>query len=83
MSAETRAAMERAIETHITAEVEASAIVTGFVLHAAYISTDTDSRGSTGYFREWAEGQPYHVGLGLAVQLVDQYSNAFGDDNDE
>ena len=75
--------MERAIETHITAEVEAGAIVTGFVLHAAYLTTDTDSRGSTGYFREWPEDQPYHVGFGLAVQLAEQWGNAFGGDDDD
>lgn len=83
MSAETKAALEAALAAHIADETDTGAILTGYVLHASYIDTGLDSRGSTGYFAEFHEGQPYHVGYGLAHQLVDHYHVIWEDDDDD
>jgi hypothetical protein len=78
VSDQTKEAMDAAIAAHIADEAD-GALITGYVLHAAYFNTDTDTRGSTGYYHDCAEGQGYHIGLGLAHMLVDHYSDSVYD----
>lgn len=79
MSADTKTTLDAAIAAHISDEVD-GAIITGYILHAAYLNVDTDERGTTGYFAEFAENQPFHVGYGLAHQMIDHFQHGFDDD---
>lgn len=82
MSAETKSALDAALDAHLQ-DVCGSAITTGYVLHAAYVNTDTDANESTGYLAEFSERIPYHVGLGLAHQMVQHYATTWTDDDEE
>lgn len=83
MSAETKAALDSALEAHIRDETESEAIVTGYVLHASHVTGESFGNGSTGYFAEYAEHQPFHVCVGLAHQLVHELSFGYTNDDDE
>ena len=85
MSEQTKAALDAALAAHIDDECE-GALVSGYVLQAAYFNGDTIRHGTNGYMREFAEGQAFHVGYGLANQLIDYYRNPDwydGEDEDE
>jgi hypothetical protein len=81
MSVETKTALDTALEAHIADECGGS-IVTGYVLHAAHLNPDLDSRDATGYYAEFAEGMPFHVGLGLSHMLANHYEDIWDDDDD-
>ena len=72
LSDATKAALDAALAAHIADECDGG-IISGYVLQAAYFSTQTIEHGSTGYMREFAEDQPYHSGYGLAMHLLDYY----------
>jgi hypothetical protein len=83
MSDATKNALDAALAAHIADVTDENALVTAYVIHAAYITIGTEDRRTTGYFSEFADDQPYHAGLGLAVHLVDLYqSGAFEEDDD-
>lgn len=83
MSVETKSALDAAIAAHVADEC-AGALVSGYVLQAAYFSTTTIDHGTTGYVREFAEDQAWHTGYGLANYLVDWYRNPeWFEDDDE
>ncbi|WP_100813037.1 hypothetical protein [Microbacterium lacus] len=85
MSDQTKRALDEAISAHIADEVETGVIVTGYVLHASYVSHENVGRGTHGYFAEFAEDQPYHVAYGLVQMLSDKIASDFdyGNDADE
>jgi hypothetical protein len=66
MSAETKQTLEAAIAAHIADEGDAEgSIITGWALIAAH-STATDFDDEiTRYLVDYANAQPFHVGLGL------------------
>ena len=68
VSVETKSALDSALAAHINDEAD-GALVSGYVLQAAYFNGDTITNGTCGYIREFAEGQMFHVGLGLATML--------------
>lgn len=82
MSSDTKQALDDAIAAHVADEAD-GALITGYVLHAAYINPDLDGREATGYYAEYATSQPYHVGLGLAHQMVNHFDEIWYDDDDE
>ncbi|GAA1148554.1 hypothetical protein GCM10009651_36500 [Microbacterium natoriense] len=65
MSDETKAALDNAIAAHIN-DVAGDAIVSGYVLQTSYFSNDTVNHGTTGYYTEVADDQPWHIGKGCA-----------------
>lgn len=80
MSTETKQALDDALAAHVLDE--ADGMVSGYVLHAAYFSAETVDNGSTGYIYEFADGQSFHIGYGLAMQLVDRYRDGFEEEDD-
>lgn len=82
MSEQTKAALDTALANHIADECE-GALVSGYVIQAAYFNGNTIAHGTHGYMREFAEGQAYHVGYGLASQLHDYYRNPDWYDGEE
>jgi hypothetical protein len=83
LSTDTKTALDAAIHAHLADECE-GAIVIGYVFHAAYINPELDGLEAHGYFAEFAEGQPTHVTLGLAMMQKRYIENgAYGDDNEE
>jgi hypothetical protein len=84
MSDATKAALDAALNAHIADVTEENALVTAYVIHAAYITIGTEDRRTTGYMSEFADDQPYHTGLGLSVHLVELYkAGAFEEDDDD
>lgn len=82
MSDTTKADLDAALAAHIADECEGG-IITGYVPQAAYFSENTLDHGTTGYLREFADNQAYHIGYGLASQLLDSYRNPdYADDDD-
>lgn len=83
VSEQTKAALDAALSAHIADEAE-GALVSGYVIQAAYFNGETIEHGTHGYMREFAEGQAYHAGFGLASMLVEFYRNPdwFDDDDD-
>lgn len=69
MSAETKAALDAALEAHLRDETEGGALVTAYVVYAAFVNTEIEE-GKTGYKCIIADGQPYHSTLGLGHSLV-------------
>ena len=84
MSEQTKADLDAALAAHVADECD-GALISGYVLKAAYFNGTTIEHGTTGYIREFAEGQAFHVGYGLASQLVDYYRNPdwYEDDDDD
>jgi hypothetical protein len=82
MSDTTKDALDAALAAHIADEGD-GALVSGYVLQAAYFNGDTIEHGTTGYMREFADNQAFHTGLGLAAMLVDHYRNPDQWDIDE
>ena len=82
MSAETKAALDAALAAHMADEVGEATMLTGYVIHASHVSAASIDSGSTMYFAEYAERQPFHVCLGLAVQLTSRLKTELveGDD---
>jgi len=76
----TKDALDAAIAAHIADETEGG-IVTGYVLHASSLTADQMGRGVTGYYAEYADGQPHHIGIGLAVMLVNHLT--YPDESEE
>lgn len=74
MSEATKEALDAALAAHV-ADVCDGALISGYVLQAAYFNGDTIAHNTTGYMREFAEGQPWHAGYGLANHLLDYYRN--------
>ena len=64
MSAETKARLDAAIAAHV-ADDTPDAIVTGWALIVANSTVEDFDEERTRYFCEYAERQPFHVGLGL------------------
>lgn len=69
MSAETKAALEAALQAHINDESEDEEFVTGYVLQATATSFDAESGRANSYWFYAQENQPVHVTLGLASML--------------
>jgi hypothetical protein len=66
VSAETKAALDAAIAAHVADESEQpGTIVTGYALIASHATTEDFDAERTGYLAEYADRQPFHVGLGL------------------
>lgn len=66
VSAETKQAMDAAIAAHVADEGEAEGtVVTGYVLIASHSTADDFDEEITRYLTEYADQQPFHVGLGL------------------
>jgi hypothetical protein len=74
MSDATKDSLDAALAAHIADECD-GALVSGYVLQAAYFNGDTIQHGTTGYMREFADNQAFHVGYGLASQLLNYYRN--------
>ncbi|MDP3208122.1 MAG: hypothetical protein Q8M65_03145 [Rhodoglobus sp.] len=68
MSAETKAALEAAIEAHVRDEDDA--IVIGYVLYIAEMSADLDAADVNSYKLERPAGQNYHSSLGLMHSMI-------------
>lgn len=71
MSAETKAALDAALQAHIADETNGS-IVTGYVLLASNQDIEKLDQEVTGYWREVYTHQAMHTTVGLAVLLADQ-----------
>lgn len=82
MSAETKAALEAALEAHLRDEATPDSLLTGYVAYVAFLNSDTpDER--TSYALVTPGGQPYHSTLGLAHSLLEDigvYAGGHGDD---
>jgi hypothetical protein len=84
MSDATKDALDAALAAHVADTTESNALITGYVIQAAYITIGTEDRRTTGYLTEFADDQAYHTGLGLAVHLVNLYeAGAFEEDEDD
>jgi hypothetical protein len=71
LSAETKAALDAAIEAHLRDESEGDgAMVTAYVLYAAYLNTEIEA-GLSAYKCVIPDGQPYHSTLGLGHSMID------------
>lgn len=64
MSAETKAALDAAIAAHVADETPGS-VVTGYALIASNATVEDFDEEVTRYYCEYADQQPFHVGLGL------------------
>lgn len=89
MSAETKKALDEALEAHLRDECD-GAMVTGYTMHASYLNPALDGTDSTGYFAIYHDGQPRHVAIGLVqMQLhyllspVYEVIYEIGDDDDD
>lgn len=81
MSAETKAALDRAIEEHLRDETSADGLVTAYVLYLAFLNSETpDER--TSYAIVTPAGQPYHSTLGLAYSLIEDIGDYAGGNGD-
>lgn len=77
MSAETKAALDAALEAHVTDEADVSgAICTGYVLQAQFTSHALVGEGLTGYMRFVQEGQNFTTSLGLSLYMNRQLEHA-------
>lgn len=76
MSAETRAALEAAIDAHITDETKG--MVTEWVLYAAAIAPDCHD-GERWYSKELPPNQPTHATLGLLHKATIETEEAVRD----
>lgn len=66
MTAETKHALDEAIAAHAASEAEVTGVVvTGYALVVSCSSAADFDDEVTRYLFEYAEGQPFHVGLGL------------------
>lgn len=84
MSQQTKAALDAALAAHVD-DMCGGALVSGYVLQAAYFNGETIQHGTNGYLREFAEDQAFHVGRGLAEMLTDYYRNPdwYEEDDDD
>lgn len=82
VSEATKAALDAALAAHIDDECE-GALVSGYVIQAAYFNGATIEHGTHGYMREFADNQAFHVGMGLATMLTDYYRNPDWYDEDD
>lgn len=64
MSADTKAALDRAIEAHAHDELD-EAVVTGYVLQITAMNSGDFDLGQTRYLRVVPEGQNAHTTLGI------------------
>lgn len=70
MSAETKAALEAALETHLRDESSTDSLLTGYAVYVAFLNSDTSDE-RTSYALVTPAGQPYHSTLGLAHSLLE------------
>lgn len=82
LSDTTKATLDAALAAHIADECDGS-LTTGYVLYASHLNAELDSRDATGYYAEYAEGQPFHVGLGLARMMADRFDAIWDDGGDD
>lgn len=80
MSADTKAALEVALNEHI-ADVAEGDILTDWTLIAATTTVEDIGTGTTRYFCEGNTGQPVHVTIGLLQ--YGRETTTWGDDDDE
>ena len=80
MSADTKAALEAALNAHIT-DVTDGDILTDWTLIAATTSVENIGTGTTRYFCEGNDGQPVHVTIGLLQ--YGRETTTWGDDEDD
>lgn len=66
MSEATKEALDIALQAHIADECDGG-FMSSYNITAAYVTGELLDEDSTGYYNEYAHGQPYHVSLGLAV----------------
>lgn len=81
LSDATKTALDDALAAHIADTSDG--ILTGYVIQTSYFSTETDNHGTTGYYTEVADGQPWHVGKGLSEVLKFHYEQLFYEDDDD
>ncbi len=82
MSAETKKLLDDAIAAHVADEYEDTGmIVTGYTLIASCSTIEDFDDEVTRYLTEYADGQPFHVGLGLIHRHL-LIQNAGADDHD-
>lgn len=79
MSTETKKHLDAAIAAHVADEQD-GAIVTGYVLQTSNMNSLHYEKGTTGYLLEFAENQPFHVGVGLAQMLALGLEEKYADD---
>ena len=66
MSEQTKNALDQAIAAHIEDESDTSnSVVTGYALIVAHSTMEDFDKDVTRYLADYAEKQPFHVGLGL------------------
>lgn len=70
MSTQTKAGLDAAIAAHVADEQSAAGIVTGYAFIASSATAAQLTEETTAYMAEYADLQPFHVGLGLAHRLV-------------
>lgn len=77
MSAETKAALDAAIQAHIADSSQSDSVVTGYALIVAHANMSDFDQDQTRYYVEYAERQPFYAALGLvrqhSLQIEDQF----------
>lgn len=69
MSAETKAALDAAIEAHVLDAAEDGAVLTGYLLEAQYSTIELADDYMTGYVGAVYPGQSFTTNFGLAAKL--------------
>ena len=64
MSVETKRALDEAIAAHVADQTE-GAVVTGYALIVSNATVEDFDEERTCYLVDYADAQPFHVGLGL------------------
>lgn len=80
MSDATKAALDKALEAHIT-DVTEGGLVTDWALIAATTSVENIGTGTTRYWLEGNTGQPVHVTIGILQ--YGRETTTWGDDDDD
>lgn len=65
MSEQTKRALDEAIAAHVEDEAGAGNVLTGYALITSHSTTEDFDEEITRYLTEYADRQPFHVGLGL------------------
>lgn len=65
MSAQTKRALDEAIAAHVEDEAGSGNVVTGYALITSHSTAEDFDEEITRYLTDYADRQPFHVGLGL------------------
>lgn len=76
MSKQTKATLEDALQAHLLDEMGESAVMAGYALITAYKTAEDFEEGTTRYYHEYMDHQPFHASVGLVkihtIRLEDQ-----------